>query len=204
MRRSAPAALVAAVLVVSGLLAGCSGDDVPAPGDAKVDVDTPRLRTVKKAAGIEDCAPGTAKGGGLPDLTLPCLGGGPDVDLATLRGPMIVNLWQSFCAPCRREMPALQEFHEKYGEQVAVVGIDSADVQPLAALEFAKKTGVTYPLLADPNSDLSGRDPFPLVRGYPYLAMFDADGHLAYQQFGGVRSYDELVDLVEQHLGITL
>ncbi len=186
------------------ILSGCTSDPVATPGEAKVDVDTPALREIKKDAGIEDCQPGTATDGGLPDVTLPCLGGGPDVDLASLQGPMIVNLWQSFCKPCLKEMPALQEFHEKYADQVPVIGIDSTDVQPQAALEFAKKLGVTYPLLADPGGDLSSKAPFPIVRGYPYLAIIDADGDVAYQQFGGVGSFDELVDLVDEHLGTHL
>lgn len=202
MRRALAAALGAAVL----LLTGCTADDVPVPGPgaADVDVDTPQLRAIKSEAGIEDCAPGKASDSGLPDLTLPCLGGGPDVDLAGLRGPLVINLWQSYCAPCRKEMPALQEFYEKHGDQVPVLGIDGTDVQPEAALEFAKKVGATYPQLADPGGDLSGQSPFPVIRGYPYLAIVDADGDLAYQQFGGVDSYDELVDLVEEHLGTSL
>jgi thiol-disulfide isomerase/thioredoxin len=191
----------AAVLV----LGACGSGDVPKPpGEAKVDVDTPALRAIKQQAGIETCTPGTATGGGLPSLTLPCLGGGPDVDLATLQGPLIVNLWQAYCGPCRQEMPALQEFYERHGDQVPVLGIDSTDVQPQAALEFAAKLGVTYPQLADPGNDLSARDPFPLIRGYPYLAIIDADGAIAYQQFGGVDSYADLVDLVDEHLGTHL
>ena len=63
-------------------------------------------------------------------MTLPCLGGGPDVELSSLRGPMVINLWQARCGPCRKEMPALEEFHQQYGDQVAVLGIDFNDVQP--------------------------------------------------------------------------
>ena len=199
MRHPLPAALAAAVL----LLAGCTADDVPTPGESNVDVDTPALREIKREAGIENCAPGSADGG-LPAVTLPCLGGGPDVDVSTLAGPMIVNLWQSFCGPCRREMPALQEFYEKHGEVVPVLGVDGTDMQPQAALEFAREVGVTYPQLADPGGDLSGQAPFPYIRGYPYLAIVDADGEVAYQQFGGVDSYAELVQLVNQHLGTDL
>jgi thiol-disulfide isomerase/thioredoxin len=199
MRRVLPAALVAAVLVLSG----CTSDDA-LPGQAKIDVDTPALREIKSETAIEQCAPGDTSDGGLPDVTLPCLGGGPDVDLSTLQGPMIVNLWQAYCPPCKKEMPALQEFHEKYGDQVPVVGIDSTDTQPQAALEFAKKIGVTYPLLADPGGDLSAESPFPVIRGYPYLALVDAEGKIAYQQFGGVGSYDELVALVNDNLGTDL
>jgi thiol-disulfide isomerase/thioredoxin len=198
MIRLRAAALAAALLV----LTGCSPDDT-APGPARVDVDTPELRQIKQEAGIEDCRPGDAEGG-LPDITLPCLGGGADVDLASLEGPMIVNLWQAFCGPCRKEMPALQEFHEKHGDRVPVLGIDSQDLQPQAALEFAKRVGVTYPQLADPGGDLSRQAPFPYIRGYPYLAIIDADGQVAYQQFGGVDSYDELVGLVREHLGTEL
>jgi len=199
MRRLLVAALAALALT------GCSGSDLPTqPGAARVDVDTPALRAIKKDAGIADCEPGTAVSGGLPDLTLPCLGGGPSVDLSAVQGPVIVNLWQSFCGPCRKEMPALQEFYERHGDRVAVLGIDSTDTQPQAALEFARQVGATYPQLADPGGDLSTLDPFPYIRGYPYLAIFDADGRLAYQQFGGVSSYDELVRLVDEHLGIDL
>ena len=56
MRRLLPAALVAAVL----LLSGCDADDVPSPGEAKVDVDTLSLRNLKTEAGIADCVPGSA------------------------------------------------------------------------------------------------------------------------------------------------
>jgi thiol-disulfide isomerase/thioredoxin len=199
MRRLLPAALAAAVLV----LAGCGPNDVSPPGESTVAVDTPRLRAIKHEAGIENCRPGTADGG-LPSITLPCLGGGPDVDVSTLGGPLIINLWQSFCGPCRKEMPALQEFYEKHGKQVPVLGIDSTDLQPQAALEFARKVGVTYPQLADPGGDLSAQAPFPVIRGYPYLAIMDADGKLVFQQFGGVDSYEELDDLVHQHLGTDL
>jgi len=201
MRRGAPVVLAVAVL----LLGACDSADVPKPpGEAKVDVDTPALRAIKQKAGIETCVPGAATDGGLPAVTLPCLGGGPDVDLSSLEGPMVVNLWQSFCEPCRKEMPALQEFHERHGDQVPVLGIDSTDVQPQAALEFAADLGVTYPQLADPGGDLSARAPFPTIRGYPYLAIVDADGEIAWQQFGGVDSYADLVDLVNEHLGTEL
>jgi thiol-disulfide isomerase/thioredoxin len=199
MTRALLAALAAAVLVLTGCKA-----DVPGPGQAQVDVDTPQLRQIKAAAGIEDCAPGDATDGGLPAQTLPCLGGGPKVDLSTLQGPMIISFWKSYCGPCRQEMPALQEFYEKHGDQVPVLGIDGTDLQPQAALEFAKKVGATYPQLADPGGDLSGQAPFPRIYGYPYLAIVDADGAIAYQKFGGIDSYDEFVDLVDEHLGMDL
>lgn len=206
MRRALPAALVAAVLVMGGLLSGCDADDIPSPpGEAKIDVDTPSLRNLKTEAGIADCVPGSAGpvDGGLPDLTLPCLGGGSDVDLAGLQGPVIVNLWASNCGPCRKEMPALQEFHETYGDRVPVIGVDYQDLQPKAALELARKSGVTYPLLADPGGDLNANDPVPVIRGIPIFLLVDADGQMSFVP-GGIDSADDLVELVDEHLGISL
>ncbi|MCW2816622.1 MAG: Redoxin domain protein [Nocardioides sp.] len=200
--KGAGALVLAAALLV---LTGCGPADVPAPGQAKVDVDTPRLREMKQAAGVEACSPGSAShvDGGLPALTLPCLGGGTAVDLATLKGPMVINLWQAYCGPCRTEMPALQDFYERYGDTVPVVGIDYLDVQPEAALKLVQKSGVTYPLLADPGGDLDRRDGFPPVLGLPYLVFVGADGSI-FAQAGGVDSADELVDLVDKHLGVGL
>jgi len=198
MRRALSAALVAAVL----MLTACD-PEASEPGGSNVDVDTPALVKLKQQTDVADCAPGDGTDGGLPDLTLPCLGGGPDVDLAGLQGPMVINLWASWCGPCRKEMPALQDFHEQYADQVPVLGIDYQDQQPAAALDLAASSGVTYPLLADPGGDLNAQDPLPAIRGLPYLLFLDADGELTVVP-GGIESADDLVDLVGENLGIDL
>lgn len=197
------------VALVAGLvLTGCGGAEDPGlvPTRAQIDVDTPELRQMKQAAGVEACAPGDGDpvDGGLPDLTLPCFGGGHDVDLSSLRGPMVVNVWASWCGPCRQEMPILQDFHERYGDRVRVLGIDYQDVQTDAAMDLVRQTGATYPLLADPQSDLSGAAPFPALRGLPFLALVDADGRVAHQEFTIVESRQQLVELVNRHLGTSL
>ena len=204
MRSALPAA--AALLAV--LLGGCtSATDSPGllPGNAAVDVDTPHLRSLKAEAGVADCAPGdgTSVAGGLPEVTLPCLGGGPEVDVSTLRGPLVVNLWAGWCGPCREELPIYQAFHEKYGDRVGVLGIDFNDTQPGAALELIQQTGVTYPLLADPQSLLDDADPLPRIPGLPMLLMVDEDGTIAHQEFVVIKKLTELEDLVEEHLGVT-
>lgn len=201
MKPFLPAALAAALLV----LGGCGTDSVPGPGPAKIDVDTSQLRQLKQEAGVEACRPGDGEpvDGGLPDVTLPCLGGGRDVALSGLRGPLVVNLWASWCGPCRKEMPVLQQFHERYGDQVPVVGVDFEDPQTLSAMALVRKSGVTYPLLADPQGDLQGNAPFPARMGLPLFAFVDEDGHVELAA-GGVDSVDDLVALVDDHLGVAL
>jgi thiol-disulfide isomerase/thioredoxin len=196
----------AAVLAALVVLTACTGGTaIPGPGPAKIDVDTAELREMKADAGVEPCRPGDGEPveGGLPAVTLPCFGGGDEVDLSTLRGPMVVNLWAVNCGPCRTEMPILQSFYEQHGDQVPVLGIDYTDVQTVPAMSLVQETGVTYPLLADPQSSLQGASPFPGLLGLPMFAFVDREGE-ATVVAGGVESMDDLLELVDQHLGIDL
>jgi len=199
--RGALVALAAAVL----LLAGCDDESqiVPGPGPSKVKVDTAELRTLKAEIGMRDCPPGPG-GGELPAITLPCLGGGTGVDLSSLRGPLVLSLWQAGCEPCREEMPALQAFDDRYGDRVPVLGVDFADQYPGSALEEAGERGVTYPSLADPGGDLMDTEEFAKIPGMPMLYFIAADGSVAFVQPGGVDSADKVVDLVREHLEVEL
>jgi thiol-disulfide isomerase/thioredoxin len=187
------------------VLAGCSRADeaVPGPGPAKVSVDDPDLAAVKERIGMADCVAGPGDGG-LPAVTLPCLGGGRSVDLSSLRGPMVISFWASWCEACRTEMPALQDFHREYADRVPVLGIDWVDQYPGSALELAGESGATYPSLADPGGDLQETSEFAKVRALPYLVLLDERGDIAYAEFGVVESSEELAALVEDHLEVTL
>jgi thiol-disulfide isomerase/thioredoxin len=199
-------AAVLAAVALTTVLSGCNDHEspiIPGPGPSKVKVDTADLRALKARIGMRDCAPGPG-GGDLPDITLKCLGGGTSVDLDSLKGPMVLSLWQAGCAPCRKEMPALQAFDDEYGDRVPVVGIDFADQYPGTALQEAGRRQVTYPSLADPGGDLQGFDEFAKIPGMPTMYFVDSSGKIAYQRSGGVDSADEVADLVREHLGVAL
>jgi thiol-disulfide isomerase/thioredoxin len=198
-------ALLAALLVVTlGACTSGGGIDVRPPD---VDVDTPALREVKARIGMEDCAPGDgpAVADGLPSVTLPCLGGGPDVDLSTLRGPMVINMWASWCGPCEKEMPVLEAFHQRYADRVAVLGVDVNDVYPGRALALAEDTGATYPSLVDVGGEIFSEKAFAVARrGLPAFVFIDEQGAVVGSTNGGVESMAAMKDLVAEHLGITL
>jgi thiol-disulfide isomerase/thioredoxin len=207
------AALVGAALAVT-LLAACSTaapqqPAQPQPAAASypdVDVASPQLTALRDRAGIDECpesdAGATPVDDGLPPLALPCLGGGRDVDLARLRGrPLVVNFWATYCIPCREEMPLLQRLHERAGDQLRLVGVDYADPHPAAALELADAAGVTFPLIADPEARL--QSPLRII-GLPVTVLVHADGRIAHTHIGPVTSYDQLVDLVREHLGVSV
>ncbi|MFY0409722.1 TlpA family protein disulfide reductase [Solicola sp. PLA-1-18] len=212
---------VAGVLLSASvlLLAGCGGDDEPTtaptfggggPTAGEADVDTPALQALRSEAGLDDCpatdasatpAPAGADGVRLPDASLDCLGGGSPVSLAALRGtPTVVNLWASWCEPCRDELPVLASLHERAGDRVRVLGVDYQDADPAAALRLAGSSGVTYPSVADPDGAL--RDALRVV-ALPQTVFVDADGSVTAVER---RPYDTEADLdaaVEEHLGVT-
>ena len=211
---SRPVAAVAAMVLAAALAGGCTSEaapsDSPTAGITEIpagedDVASPELAALRERAGIADC-PVTEvthppHEGGLPPLVLPCLGGGPDVHLDQLRGkPLVVNLWASWCGPCREELPLLKQLHERAGDNVRLLGVDFADPQPAAALELAAISGVTYPQVSDPDGQL--RSPLRIL-GLPVTVLVGPDGRVAYTKYGPVLSYDELAGLVREHLGVS-
>lgn len=179
------------VALVALTATACSGGSSGSQ-ETSVVVDSPKLQQLKAEAGIETCVPGPG-GGSLPDLTLQCLGGGPEVNLASLRGPMLINLWFSGCGPCRKEMPALQEFYDKHGTDVPVVGID-VENYPEAAISFAGMVGATYPQLADPGSYIFDQSELRLRAAFPQTILIDADGVVVAKQAGAFDSAAAIED----------
>lgn len=204
----AAACVLSAGLVACGTSSGDPGGQAGGPvgsvssSGGRADPSAPDLVAKRKASHLEACAPGPAKHGGLPDVTLPCLGGGRSASLSTFRGPLVVNFFQGFCEPCREEMPALAAFYKTYGTKVPVIGIDTMDTQPGIALDRAIRRGITFPLYADPAGELQGS---PLsVRGVPTTFVLTADGKVEPLQSGGMKSAAQVRRLVEEKLGVTL
>jgi cytochrome c biogenesis protein CcmG/thiol:disulfide interchange protein DsbE len=206
--------LVAAIAVLAVMLAGCADSPVltgPAAPDASPTevVPTPEstadLAAMKKAAGIADCPKSdpdvAAVPSGLPDVVLPCLGGGREVRLAGLRGtPMMINVWAQWCEPCRAEAPYLAEVATTNKSDLIIVGIDHADPRPDLAIEFAQLSTWTYPQVADPDVVLRSA---LQITGPPQTFFIRPDGTIAYRHAGPFSSAQEIRDLARQHLGVS-
>jgi len=140
---------------------------------------------------------GTAR---LPALAFVCPGGG-ELDLAQAPGvPTVVNLWGSWCAPCREELPLFQELVDIAGDRVRVVGVISKDGVPQAE-SFATDAGVVFPSAFDGEGELMAELGINVL---PHTYFLDAAGALTYTQVGPVSSVEELTGLVAQHLGVQL
>jgi thiol-disulfide isomerase/thioredoxin len=186
------------------LLVGCGAHAPSAvtPGKRQIDVSSPGLVAYKKKTDIPDCpAVGSdPAAGGMPSVTVPCLGGGRAVDVAGLRGPMIVNFWASWCRECGREMPALAAFAQGQS-RVKVVGIDLLDTGPGAALQLAAHSQVGYPLLADPDGTLDHAAPLPHIPGLPFTAFLDATGRIVHYEAGAMMSEADVAAAARKYLG---
>lgn len=215
MSRSQPlvgrlALMVALIIGLVGCSAAESGS--PSPGaatrptlGAASTASAVELAALKRAAGIEPCpATGPARSveGGLPALTLPCLGGGRPVNLSALGGtPMVLNVWAQWCGPCREEIPLFQRLHEQSDGRLQVIGVDVEDPQEGMALAFAAEVGMTYPQLQDLDRELLDA---LQIRGVPLTLFVGADGRVERIHPAPAASSDELTDLVAEHLGVSL
>jgi cytochrome c biogenesis protein CcmG/thiol:disulfide interchange protein DsbE len=142
----------------------------------------------------------SAGGSAVPAVTIDCLGGGT-LDLTRAPGvPTVVNLWASWCTPCREELPLMQQLADAAGDRVHVVGVISRDGEPQAE-SFAQDAGATMPSAFDGDGELMADLG---LNGLPYTMFLSADGTLVHSELGPVQSEDELRSLVEEHLGVTL
>jgi cytochrome c biogenesis protein CcmG/thiol:disulfide interchange protein DsbE len=112
-----------------------------------------------------------------PVAALPVLGADGNASLADYKGKVVVlNVWASWCEPCRDEMPLLQQTHEKIEKQGGVVlGINTQDATP-KALGFLREVKATFPSVRDRDREY-GRA-FG-VFGYPETFIIDRKGRVA-------------------------
>lgn len=122
-----------------------------------------------------------------PVLTGTDLNGEP-VDTSTWKGsPGVINVWASWCAPCRAEAPELQAVHTQNPE-VNFLGLDTRD-SDASARAFVEKFGITYPNLPDPNGRLvlQFSDSLP-PQAIPSTLLVDAQGRVAGRFLGAVEA----------------
>jgi peroxiredoxin len=164
----------AAALAGLLLLAGCGGEGIP----RVVEVGEP-----------------------VPEYRAQALGA-DSVSLADLQGKVVLlNVWATWCPPCREEIPALQELYERHsarGLEVVGVSID-APGEEAAVRDFMRGQGVTYPVWLDSSDRVSST--FRLT-GVPSTFLIGRDGTLLWKHLGPITAEDPgLTAALEEALG---
>lgn len=191
---------VAAALALAA--SGCTGTS---SAGAPVPAGPTRAELVARAA-LDPCPPSVAGATvphGLPDVTLPCLGDGPAVHLAGLRGmPTVVNIWGSWCGPCQTEAKYLATVYDAMKTRVRFLGVDTEDSSD-SALDFAPHVTppMRYPSVVDEQKKvLVGLDLFSAV---PSTVFVDAAGHVVHKAAVAYGSAAQLRADIAHYLGVS-
>lgn len=122
------------------------------------------------------------------------LGGGVNAFSARLVGlrgyPVVVNVWASWCPPCRAEFPYFQRASARLSGRTAFVGVDTIDSRS-AARQFLHQFPVSYPAYEDPSGAIGRR--IGTLGGVPVTAFYDRLGRLVYLHQGPYTSERQLL-----------
>jgi len=184
---AAAAALLAAV--------ACGGPGEPKPGGTRQEL--PPIAT-------DPCpAPGPNAGanGGtrLPEVSLSCIGHDGSVAMRALGGtPYVVNLWASWCLPCRTEMPEFQRVYTSLKGRVGFLGVDTKDFEREARASI-QRAAVSYPSVFDQDERIKRS---VNTRSLPATVFLRADGTIADVHVGQLTEA-ELRAAITKHLGVS-
>jgi cytochrome c biogenesis protein CcmG/thiol:disulfide interchange protein DsbE len=133
-----------------------------------------------------------------PQLEFETLDGEDTIRLADYRGKaLVLNFWASWCQPCKKEAPLLQETWERYGEEgLVVLGIDAQDLKG-DGRRFVERYGLTYPIAFDGNGASLGR--FGNT-GFPETWFVGRDGRLVGEHIVGEFTEAQLEENVQEAL----
>ncbi len=166
-------------------LAGCGSS--PEGGGAHPDYDRALAGAPPRLAALHDQA----------NQLLP---GGLDAyerRIAALRGyPIVVNVWASWCGPCRLEFPAFQQLAAEYGKRVAFLGVDSQDSDEHAK-RFLGEEPVPYPSYTDPEEEIA--ESIGASRGLPATAFYDRQGELLHFSYVPYIDHEDLRTDIERY-----
>ena len=112
--------------------------------------------------------------------------------LRDYRGDVVLlNIWATWCLPCREEMPSLQRLHEALGDdglRIVAVSIDRDDDAAEKIRAFAAEYGLTFEILHDPTGEIQRRYQ---TTGVPETFVIGPDGEIRRKQIGAVNWFSE-------------
>ena len=182
-------ALGLTALIVVGIIQASSSDRAPKDAGAPLtlaEVSRPIPAAPPVLAALHKRVNELAGGGGKAF----------DAQLRALRGhPVVVNMWASWCEPCRFELPFLQREAVARGATVAFLGINVNDARG-AARQRAAQFPMPYPSFEDPRSNLFARFK---ARGLPTTAFYDARGKLVTVHQGVFPTQAKLAEAIDRY-----
>lgn len=156
----------------------------------------------KQAGGTQASAPATGEttvGSMMPAYSAKSLDGKP-FDLAGEHGQVVLlNLWATWCAPCRFEIPQLQKMSDQYaGRGFKVIGVSLDDTGADGVRAFVNEHKMTYPIVLDSEGKLAN---MLQTSSIPTTLLIDRKGKIVWRQLGPIEEGDpELKAALEKAL----
>ena len=181
-------------MLAAAVLAGCKQKE-------KAATDTFGYGTPQqtKSAPAAATATGTEVGALMPEYSAMWLDGSK-FELETKRGNVVLlNLWATWCGPCRFEIPELQQIHNRYAPkkfEVIGVSVDESGVESVR--DFVKEHEMTYPIVLDAEGKLASVFQTSVL---PTSVVLDRSGKIVWKKFGAIMPDDpELKKAIESAL----
>ena len=161
---------------------------------------TSATKPMTRKGEIVDCAEVDHVAANPSETLLNCLTGPQKISVESLRGPLVVNVWGSWCGPCKQEMPYFVEFNDQAKGKVKLLGIAVEEAKSQDAKDFIVANGMTWPNLYD----AKGITRANFGMGVPITWFIDKEGIVVYKHVGVVKSTEELIELTNKYLKVSI
>ena len=182
-----------AAATIAVMMFGCSRPETPAQPPAarggKPMAQTGASGAVQPATPSPSPATGpTGVGDAMPAYAAKLLDGAA-YDLASDKGKVVlVNVWATWCGPCRFEIPELQKLHDQYGARgFKVVGISVDEGDAAEVKQFAQAQKMSYPVVVDPEGKIANLLQTTVL---PTSVLLDRNGKIVWRQVGAIPEHD--------------
>jgi len=172
------------LLIITLLISGCtSTSNVSAPGFVSPCKQIRLLESADKS------------------IMMPCLDGLGEINLYQLKGPLLINVWGSWCEGCKQEMPYFVELYQSplfKSKQIQMLGINVEEKSKKSVIDYIKKSGISWPNL----EDTSGISKSFFGPGVPVTWFIDENGKIVDTKIGAYANKKQLFNQVEKAFGV--
>ena len=136
-------------------------------------------------------------------IVMPCLDGSGSINFHQLKGPMVINVWGSWCEGCKEEMPYFVDLYktkEFESGQIQLLGVNVEESSTDDASKYIKKIGMSWPHL----EDIDGISKSIFGPGVPVTWFIDEEGKNVAIKIGAYTNKKQLFEQVEKAFGIKL
>ena len=176
------------LLITALLLSGCSTGEQSQTAALGVITSCDEIDTSKETS---------------EELKLSCIDGSSEINYHSIKGPIVINVWASWCTGCKEEMPYFVDLYASpvfQSGEIKLLGVDVDEKNADSGPNFIKSHGMSWPHL----EDIDSRSKLVFGPGVPVTYFLDKSGEVIYKYIGAYRSKSQLYEAVEKYFEVKL